>query len=354
MMNDGNTDHPINQNAKKIESELTGAPNNKGKKKRNEIHNEIISALLRNEALTESEIGDACGYREKGSDKCPNVHRQIKKLVLKWNYIEKVPETLEYRIKRDLATIGLIYNDKTFSPSRPEFSESTWFIQFLMSERMPEFREDDEFIGDIKKIVGTSSSMVNFFLRGNINLTANLGAFLGPAIPTIKTPGLNPDILASFTRKCNFYDLFVDCMCLDHGTSMTSEDLSVDSLKVLNEIKGKSARDKIKAINYIQSFTTMQNLARCIDATKGNDGQVPSIFDDILKDYNTIIERTKPDKTKQESPEKTVRDWEELYNKFSKLLRGSSPINTASGQIPGIGSASKTVIKNRTRGSEKN
>ena len=351
MIKDENITLPDNPNEEQIESEMAGVPLNKVKKKRFKIYTEIISALLKHEALSESEIGDECGYKEKGTDKFSNVDRQIKKLDSTWNYIEHVPESKsKYRIKRDLDLIRLIYDNKIFSAIRSDFSASTWLMEILVKEHMQEFSTDKEFIEDLKKMIRISSSMFNFFLRGNADLNANLGTILGPPIPLVKTPGLNMAVLKSLTRKCSVYDLFITCMCLDHDVQLMSKDFPEESFQIFDEMKQKSAQNKLKAINYILSFTMMQNLARCADATQDNEGQIPLFFEDLVKNFNTIAKRINSDKTDRESLETAVRDMGDLYNKISKSLDDSSPIDRISGLIVGMGPTSKIVMKKSDKG----
>lgn len=350
MIKHGNTSLPYNQNEEQIEPEMTGAPSEKPKKKYFEIYTDIISALLKNEALTESEIGDVCGYKNKGRDKISNIDRQVKSLATDWYYIERVSKSPSvYRIKRDLDLIRHIYNNEKFLANRSDFSASTWLMQLLIKKHMQEFSGDEEFIEDLKKMVGTSSMMLNFFLRNDAHLHANLEKILGSSIPLVKTPGINMAVLESLTRKCIVYDLFVTCMFLDHDVALMAKDFPEKSLQIFDDMKQKSAQHKLGAVNYILSFTLMQNLARCVDSVQSNKGQIPPFFLEIVKNYDTIIQNTNKDMTNLDSLEMVARNTEELYKKVSKFLDDTSTINRLSGKIIEMGPLSKRFMNNRTK-----
>jgi hypothetical protein len=361
MTKDEDNAPPLNINEGQIESEIEGAPSKTPKKVHFKVYHEIISAFLKNEALTETELADDCGYADKGKDKISYINRQLNKLVSKLKYVEQVPSSAEFRIKRDLDVIGSIYNNKKFTAIRSDFSTSTWLMHLIVKEHMPEFSGDVEFIEDLKKMVGTSSSMFNFFLREKVNLpiNPNLGTIIGPTIPVVKTPGINLALIESFTRKSIVYDMFITCMCLDHDVALMLKTLPDESLQIFDEMKQKSAQSKLKAINYIQSFTTIRSLAQCADATQTNEGKVPLFFEDIVKNYNAITERLNQNNADRESLKTTIREMSETYNRIRDSLDASSTIDRRSGQIVKMGPLSlhharETVLKKSDAGKEKN
>jgi hypothetical protein len=349
MKDNGNIPSRITPKSKQIKSEISSAPLNTSKKTRKEnfqIYREIISALLKHESLTEGEIGDACGYKNKGKNKHQNVTRQIKILVEEWKYIEHVPiSPSKYQIKRDLNRIRYLYDDKQFFAIRSDFPASTWLMVLLVKEHMEEYSPDTEFIQDLKKMMTTSSSMFYFFLRSDAHLNENLGMTLGTPIPLVKTPGLNAEVLVLLTRKCSIYDLFVTCMYLDHEIPLTSKNLPGTSRRIFDEMKHKSEQSKLKAINYIMSFTMMQNLIRCINTITDNKGQIPPNFEELVVKFNAITERINSETTDGESLLTAVNDMGEFYEKTSKLLDSSIPLDRRSGQIAGMGKVWKTSMK---------
>jgi len=323
----------------------------RSKKKYFGIYTEIISALLKNDTLTESQIGDYCGYKEKGTDKFSNVDRQIKKLVSKWSYVEHVPESpSEYRIKRDLDLIRHIYDNEKFSAIRSDFSASTWLIQLIVKEHMEEFSGDEEFIEDLKKMVETSSSMFEFFLRGTsqAHISANLGLVLGPTLPVVKMPGINRILLKLFTGKCGVYDLFLTTMWLEHGSTLRGKVLSEKILNVYDEMKRKSIQHRLAAIDYVLSYVTMQKIALCIEVIQKNRGRVPPYLVDIVQQYNAIAQGMNPKKTDPDLLMAAARDMSELYKDILKLLEATPTFYKLSGLILPIGPVTGQVNQERS------
>ncbi len=361
MRNNGNPILPPNPNADQIEANSASAPSKKCNKKRFEIHTEIVSSLLKHEALTEGEIGDECGYKDKGMDKYQNVHRQIKKLESTWNYIEHIENPRPgYRILRNPETICHIYDDKKFELIRREFQTSPWLTDLIIERNLPEYREEKEFVEDVKKMLKTSPLMFNWYLRGTLpsHHTATLGEILGPSLPKVKVTGINNDLLEWVTRKGIVYDFFLTCLLLECQNDIEEDTLPKEACLVRNEMNQKSSDLKLAAINYILSFTMMQNLARCVDAIQNNQGEVPPFFGEIVKDYNTMSERIKPDKTNRESLKTEAADMAELYNKTCEFLRSTSIIDPNSGKVAEMGSvflnyAQKNVMKKSDNGEEK-
>jgi hypothetical protein len=355
---------PVNENVTQIVSKKAGAPSKIDKREYFEISQEIISSLLKHETLTPGEIADACGYGDKGKNRISYVNRQIKDLVSKLNYIEQVSElTSEYRIKRDLDQIRKIYNNNKFSSIRIEFPLSPWLIQLLVKEHMHEFSADKKFIDDLKKMLETSSSMFYFFLRNNVQLNSdlnntdlnivNLEKILGPTIPGIKITGINMPVIETLTRKCIVYDLFVTCICLDHDLTLLSRDFPIETLQIFDEMKEKSAQNKLEAINYMLSFTRLQNIAWCADAILHNGGQAPPFFEEIVKEFNAFTKGKIPDQEDRQSLKMEIKDMAKLNNKIIKWLSSFSPINTDTGMILEMGQMSDNIMKKIIKGGEK-
>ena len=340
--------------AKQIKPKTTGAPSNKSKKNHFEIYTEIISTLLKHEALTETEIADECGYKDKGKDKYAYVHRQINKLASTWNYIEHIVEPRPgYRIRRNPKTICHIYDDKKFESIRREFQTSPWLTDLIIERYLPEYQGEKEFLADVKEMLKTSPMMFEWYLRDTTHAhhTATLGEILGPSIPIVKTPGINKTLLEWFSRKGIMYDFFISCLLLEYHDGVEANTLP-------EELSGRGDEPeisdlKLAAINYILSFTMMQNLARCVDAIQNNDGNVPPFFGDIVKNYNTIAEHMNSDKIDQESLETEAADMGDLYNKTCKFLDDRSPVDSISGVIKGIRPMLKNIMKKSDNGEER-
>ncbi|MFY9982511.1 MAG: hypothetical protein WAK75_08080 [Methanoregula sp.] len=354
MTKDGTNAPSCNTNAKQIGSERARAPTETPQKDYFEVYIEIITTLLKNEVRSETEIADDCGYAKEGKDKCAHVHRQINKLVSKWNYIEYSDGPRPgYRIRRDLETICHIYDDKHYESIRPDFQESPWLTDLINGIYLPEYRGDGEFLEDLKKMLKTSRWMFEWYLRNTTHAhhTATLGEILGPSIPVEKTPGINEPLLEWLTRKCVFYDQFISCMWLEYDGALKSKTLPEETLRIFDEMKQKSAQGKLKAINYILSFAITQNLAQCADVIRDNDGQVPLFFEDLVKNFNKIAEHMSSDNIDQESLMMAAKEMGDLYNRISKSLGDSSPLNSVSGVIKGIGPKSKIIMEQSVKGS---
>jgi hypothetical protein len=348
MTNDGTNGPSGNANAKQIGSERAGAPPETPKKDYFEVYIEIISTLLKNEVRTETEIADNCGYAKEGKDKCAHVHRQIKKLALKWNYIEYIDGPRPgYRIRRVLETICHIYDDKHYASIRPDFQTSPWLTDLINGIYLPEYRGDGEFLEDLRKMLKTCRGMFEWYLRDTTHPhhTATLGETLGPSIPMVETPGISSTLLEWLMRKCVVYDLFISCMWLEYDGALKSKNLPEETLRIFDEMKQKSAQGKLKAINCILSFAITQNLARCADVIRDNNGQAPPFFEDLVKNFNKIAGHMNQDNLDQESLTKAAKEMSDLYAKISKSLDDSSPIDQISGRISGIGPTSKKVMK---------
>jgi hypothetical protein len=336
-----------NTNAKQNGSERAGAPLKTLKKGYFEVHVEIISTLLKNEVRTETEISGDCGYEGKGKDKCAHVHRQIKKLASKWNYIEYIGEPRPgYRIRRDLETICHIYDDKHYESIHPDFQTSPWLTDLINGIYLPEYRGDGEFLEDLRKMLKTCPLMFEWYLRdtNHAHHAATLGEILGPSIPMTKTPGIKKPPLEWLTRKCVVYDLFISCMWLEYDGALKSKDFPEKSLRIFDEMKQKSAQHKIEAMHYILSFAITQNLAQCADVIRDNKGQAPLFFEDLVKDFNKIAGHMNSDNIGQESLMTAAMEMGELYTKISKSLDDSSPLDQVSGVIKGIGPMSKIIM----------
>ncbi len=347
--------------AKQIKPKTTGAPSNTSKKSHFEIYTEIISTLLKHEVRTETEIADDCGYKDKGKYKYAYVHRQITQLASTWKYIEHIVEPRPgYRIRWNPKTICHIYDDKKFESIRREFQTSPWLTDLIIERYLPEYQGEKEFFADVKEMLKTSPMMFEWYLRGTAHAhhTATLGEILGPSIPIVKTPGINNALLEWFSRKGMMYDFFLTCLLLEYHDEVEADTLPAEVYSVRKEMNQKSSDLKLAAINYILSFTMMQNLARCVDAIQNNDGNVPPFFGDIVKDYNAMTERINPDKTDRESLESEAADMAEIYNKTCNFLRSTAIIDPDSGKVAEMGSvflnyAQKYVMKKSDNGEER-
>jgi len=361
MTKDGTNGPSGNTNAKQIGSERAGALPETPKKDYFEIYIEIISSLLMNEVRTETEIADDCGYAREGKDKCAHVHRQIKKLASKWNYIEYGNEPRPgYRIRRDLETICHIYDDKHYKSIRPDFQTSLWLTDLINGIYLPEYRGDGEFLENVKKMLKTSRLMFEWYLRGTTHAhqNASLGEILGPSMPVVKTPGIDNALLKWLTRKCIIYDLFLTCVLLEYGYGVEADTLPGEVSRVRKEMNKKSLDMKLAVINYILSFTMMQNLARCADATRINDGQVPPFFNDIGEKYKAIVQRLHSKDTDMVSLAAAAQYMGTWYNDIIKSLDARSPVYTLTGEILPMGPLSleharKTVFKKTDNGEER-
>jgi len=361
MTNNGNPTLPVNPNSGQIEVDSAGAPSIKVKKKHFEIYTEIISALLIHEVLTESQIGDECGYKEKGTDKYSNVDRQIKKLESTWNYIEYIAEPRPgYRIRRDPETICHIYDDKKYESIRQDFQTSPWLTDLIIDIHLPEYGADKEFLEDVKKMLKTSRLMFEWYLRGTINAhqNANRGKIPAPSQPMVNTPGIDNALLKWLTRNCIIYDLFLTSVLLEYRYGVEADTLPGEVSRVRKEMIQKSLDMKLVAINYILSFTMMQNLARCADATRMNDGQVPPFFNDIGEKYKAIVQHLHSKDTDTASLAAAAQDMGKWYNDIIKSLDARSPVYSLTGEILPMGPLSleharKTVFKKTDNGEEK-
>jgi chaperonin cofactor prefoldin len=88
----------------------------------------------------------------------------------------------------------------------------------------------------------------------------------------------------------------------------------------------------------------MQNLARFVYATLNNDNRLPPAFEDVMGNYNAIIEQMTLKKTDLKSLETAVRDMSDLYNKISTSLNDISPIYRITGRIGEMSPTSKIVM----------
>ena len=154
------------------------------------------------------------------------------------------------------------------------------------------------------------------------------------------------------------YDLFLVCLLLEYQDGVEADTLPEEVSLVRKEMNKKSSDLKLAAINYILSFTMMQNLARCVDAIQNNQGEVPPFFGDIVNDYNAMTERLNPDKTDRESLKTEATDMAELYNKTCNFLQSTSTINLDSGEILKMGPeslkhAKRNIMKKSDNGEEK-
>lgn len=348
MTNNGNPILPVNPNADQIEADSACASSNKVKKKHFEIYIEIVSALLKHEALTEGEIGNECGYKDKGTDRFSNVDRQVKKLESTWNYIEGIGKPRPvYWIRRNFKTICHIYDDKHYESIRPYFQTSPWLTDLIIERYLPEYQGEKESLADVKEMLKTSRLMFEWYLRDTTHAhhTATLGETLGPSIPVVGTPGINKTLLEWLTRKCVVYDLFISCMWLEYDGALKSKTIPEEALRIFDEMKQKSAQGKLKAIDYILSFAITQNLAQCADVIRDNNGQVPPYFEGLVNNFNKIAEHMNSDNIDQESLATTAKEMGDLYNKISKSLGDRSPVDSISGVIKGISPMSKIIME---------
>jgi hypothetical protein len=361
MTNDGTNGPSGNANAKQIGSERAGAPPETPKKDYFEVYIEIISTLLKNEVRTETEIADNCGYAKEGKDKCAHVHRQIKKLALKWNYIEYIDGPRPgYRIRRDPETICQIYDDKKYKSIRQDFQTSPWLTDLIIMTYLPEYGSDKEFLEDVEKMLKTSRLMFEWHLRGTTHAhqNATLGEIPGPSPPVVKTPGIDNALLKWLTRKCSIYDLFLTCVLLEYRFGMEAGTPSGEVSRVWKEMNQKCLDMKLAAINYVLSFTMMQNLARCADATRLNDGQVPPFFNDIGEKYKAIVQRLHSKDSDTVSLAAAAQDMGKWYIDIIKSLDARSPVYSLTGEILPMGPQSleharKTVFKKTDKGEKR-
>ncbi|MDD1701590.1 MAG: hypothetical protein LUQ31_01250 [Methanoregula sp.] len=329
------------------ESETSGAPQTRPKKHFG-VYTAIISTLLKKASCTKSELADDCGYSPKGKDKIANIDRQVNELV-SLGYVEGMDgpsKALLYQIKRNPDVIRRLYQDKKFSVIRPDFLASPWLTDILIQGFMQNYPDDPDFLEDARTMLHTSRFMFEFYLENDAGktLNKNISKILGPSHPHLATAGINTSMLKSFEGKCQIYDLYLISMVLEHKGAPISKEFPDQTREIFEKILVKTAQNKLAVINYIATFTTLQNIARCIDSIKNYDNHIPEFITEIVEEYNQITSRLNSEKTDRDSLKNAEEEISRLYDQTLELLKKGSCVDSSTGQIKEMNKSSKAFI----------
>ena len=147
-------------------------------------------------------------------------------------------------------------------------------------------------------------------------------------------------------ERCRIYDLYLACLLLEFQNNSGAARLDTEIGQVRDEMSQKAAKVRLAVVNYFASFTTLQNVARYVDAIKNNGGQLPWFMEDIVERYNKVTRDLDPKKTEVVALEKAAAKINKLCSEKVAFLDGGSIIDKKSGLIKEMSPGSKQIAKN--------